>query len=174
MSSFSICWDRPTQVSTFHRFMNTSVMMCWLSQRWSRFAQFVMRRNTKLSRLSPESSKNVLQEQTLAGQRTNPASWGAFLHSDLQASVCRATKHSSTRKCACVGAGGACERRKKKKKRGCLVVTHHINKVQRGLITRTSICQAGRPYVSFLHGGLFVSCDFLQLPVMNTGLCIPD
>lgn len=60
------------------------------------------------------------------------------------------------------------------KKRGCRVVTHHINKVQRGLITRTSICQAGRPYVSFLHGGLFVSCDFLQLPVMNTGLCIPD
>lgn len=64
--------------------------------------------------------------------------------------------------------------KKKEKKRGCLVVTHHINKVQRGLITRTSICQAGRPYVSFLHGGLFVSCDFLQLPVMNTGLCIPD
>lgn len=59
-------------------------------------------------------------------------------------------------------------------KRGCRVVSHHINKEERRLITRTSICQAGRQYVSFLYGGLFVSCDFLQLLVMNTGLCTLD
>lgn len=61
-----------------------------------------------------------------------------------------------------------------KEKRGCRVVSHHINKVERELITRTSICQAGRQYVSSLHGGLFVSCDFLQLLAMNTGLCTLD
>jgi len=71
------------------------------------------------------------------------------------------------------GQRGVCERRKK---RGCWVVSHHINKVKRGVITRTSICQASRQAGSMspLHGGLFVSSDFLQLLAMNTGLCTLD
>lgn len=62
----------------------------------------------------------------------------------------------------------------REEKKGWRVVSHHINKVERGLITGTSICKAGRQYVSSLHRGLFVSCDFLQLLAMNTGLCSLD
>lgn len=151
--------------------MNTSVMMCSLSHHWSRFGQSVSERNKKpwaefLLRAESTSSRyghlwdrrKILQVEELFFTLTCQPVFAEQpnIHPHENASV------------------WVQEGRASRKKRGCLVVTHHINKVQRGLITRTSICQAGRPYVSFLHGGLFVSCDFLQLPVMNTGLCIPD
>lgn len=69
--------------------------------------------------------------------------------SSIQAVCHRVEQHKQafihTKKCFSMG-----NRHRASGKRGCLVLTHHINKVGRRLITRASICQTGRQAVRLL------------------------